>query len=267
MLNPIKPVARALIPKSLRVSRYEKFFLHLKHWQNAHFGKFDSFDEALSYLSSKHIQGLYAVDQERWAEERCHAFFVHDYPILYWLGKIVDHGMRLVDLGGSVGVTYYLLGARVPLPPDFLWQVVELPDVVRFGQRLATERQVSQLEFKDDWHEMDGASIVLCAGALQFMPLTMAQMVLQLVHRPTHLLINRVPLVQAASGYVTLHNTGIAIAPVRIESEAAFLSDLEHCDYELVDRWKCLENSIDLPFHAECRVPSFTGVYLRLRAN
>ena len=259
----VRQLARRVVPDAVLRRHYERYFFESRRNFILHLGKFESLEEARALLLAQGCEGRYAMDQRKWFEERTRTYFAHDYPVLFWLGKLIRPGDRLVDLGGSTGVTYRLFRSRLDLPDDFEWQVSDLPEVVQFARQLDSVDPVPHLSFTDDWRAVDGASIVLSAGALQFFPQRLVGMLDATQHYPEHILINRLPLVEDGPGFITLQNTGVSISPMRVESRAEFLADMASRRYELVDEWKCLENDLDLPFHHECDLRYFRGCYLR----
>jgi putative methyltransferase (TIGR04325 family) len=257
-----RKIARAILPDAVLESRYRRYFF--RTWGGLmQFGRFDSVDEAQAVAKSQGGDGRYAMDQAAWFVERSATFFPHDYPVLFWLSRVIRPGGRLVDLGGSTGVTYRLFKSRLELPADFEWQVNEMPEVIAFARALTNAEATPHLTFTDDWRAIDGASIVLSAGAVQFFPQSLSEMLAQVRLRPAHIVINRLPLTENGLRFITLQNTGVAIAPMRVESRPDFIAEMGRHRYELVDEWKCLQNSLDVPFHQECDLTYFRGYYFR----
>ncbi len=263
--NTWKQAVRAVVPDAVLSARYERWFFGLHEWRNVHCGRFATRDEARDFLASRGFDGHYEIDHAQWAAERSDKLHAHDYPVLFWLGKLLDRGDRLVDLGGSVGVSYYLFRRYLDLPRDLVWEVSELSEVAEQGRQLLLTNPTPNLRFTDQWQAMSGASILLAAGVLQFLDLSLEQMLADSPVPPRHLLVNRVALTTTATSFVTLQNTGRSIAPVSVETVVSFLAGLSRRGYELVDQWRCLENSTQVPFHPECDVPCFHGFYLRHR--
>lgn len=262
----LRRIVRSLLPNAVLNRRYRRYFFETSPASGfMQYGKFDSLDEAQALLRSEGQDGHYAMDQAQWSVERTSRYFAHDYPVLYWLSRLIAPGGRLVDLGGATGVTYRLFKSRLQLPADFQWQVNELPEVIEYAHRVIAGESVPHLSFTDDWRAIDGAAIVLSAGAVQFFPQPLSKMLADVHERPTDILINRVPVTENGSSFFTLQNTGRSIAPMRVESRSAFIADLASLDYELVDEWKCLENSLEIPFHHECDLAYFRGYCFHLR--
>jgi len=262
----LRQIVRSVLPEAVLRMRYQRYFFRTRPAIGyMQFGKFASADEAQDLLRSNGQDGRYAMDQEQWAVERTVQYFAHDYPVLYWLSRLIEPGSRLVDLGGATGVTYRLFKSRLQLPADFEWQVNELPEVIEYARRAVERESVPHLSFTDDWRAIDRAAIVLSAGAVQFFPRPLSAMLAEVHDRPADVIVNRIPLTENGTTFYTLQNTGRSIAPMRVESRSGFIADLAGLDYELVDEWKCLENSLDVPFHHECDLTYFRGYYFRLR--
>jgi len=258
----LRGVLRAVIPLSIRQSRYENTFFHSKGLL-LHLGVFESLDEAQVRLRAHSQSGQYSINHREWFAQRSATYRAHDYPVLYWMSKLIEPSTRLFDLGGSVGVTYHLMRTRLALPGDFRWEVGELPAVVAYGRELMSRLESPHLQFTDDWKSMDGALILHVAGALQFMPLTLAEMFSKVRRKPQHVLINRIPVTDTSETFYTLQNTGDAIAPMRVEARRSLLGDMKALGYELVDGWKCLENSLVIPFASGHDLRCFDGFYFR----
>ena len=207
---------------------------------NACRGVFATFEEARQNAPRIKPLGYEAAGSSTWYQDRMDKVTLEDYPVLFWLGRLIRPGDRLVDLAGSTGVTYRLFRRRLDLPEDFEWQVSELPEVVELGRQLNTAHPVPHLSFTDDWRAIDGAAIMLSAGALQFFSERLVTMLDTVRHCPEHIIVNRLPLVEDGPGFITLHNTGVSISPMRVESHAEFLADMASRGYDLVDEWLSL---------------------------
>jgi putative methyltransferase (TIGR04325 family) len=265
-----KAVAGLVLPPRLQESVYRSRFLRATGWRNLHLGRFDGFEQARDYARSHGVKVGYVLDHRAWLAERSE-LHPHDYPVLFWLSEAIANSgaeFRVADLGGSVGVSYYLYARYLKLPADLRWTVCELDDVVALGRQIAAERGVGALDFSADrGAALDGADLLLAAGALQFIEEPLERILASLARPPRHLLLNRVALgEQLARSYVTLQNTGCGIAPCRVEPEAAFEEAIRARGYRLVDRWRCLENRIDVPLHDDCRIERFVGLYFRREA-
>jgi putative methyltransferase (TIGR04325 family) len=257
-----KSVAKSLAPQFLLDQWYEHRFFSCRRWENLHFGVFDSYQEAISLADRKGANTRYALycDHEQWLRDR-QDLRPHDYPMLFWLGQVLETDMRVVDIGGSLGVSYYAFKRVIDFPPGHRWQVCELEEVVLIGRRLALERAESALSFTTELGALEDASVLFTAGALQFLEPTLVQLLTALEKPPKEVLINRVPVTAQRSTFVTLQNTGESITPCRIVNVDQWTSDLARLGYRLVDRWKCLENSMAIPSHRVLSLDHFDGFY------
>ena len=260
VLRALKSAVHPLIPEALRVARYEKEFFRSCGWKNLHLGRFDSFREARQFAERRQVVAHYEIDHRSWLQDQG-VLKPHDYPILFWLDRLLTEGDVLVDLGGSVGVSFYTYSHRLHYPEHFQWRVCELADAVLLGRQLAHERNAHQLVFTEDRGALNEASILLAAGALQFIESNLPALLRDVPQPPTHVLINRLALTPTGPAYVTLQNTGHSITPCKVDTLQAFVSGIEHAGYTLIDTWRCLENSIRVPFHPECSLRHFYGFY------
>lgn len=261
-----RSIVHVVVPAEVQGVLYRKRFFRTNVWLNRHFGKFESFAQASAYARRYGSNLVYSLDHRAWLKER-HQLYQHDYPVLLRLSQMLTEigpDVHVADVGGSVGVCWYVYSQQVPMP-RVRWTVCELPDAVEAGRLIASERGERHLEFTTDLiAAIDGADVLLGAGALQFIEATLADILLRVRHRPRFLLINRIPLTRVAgSGFVTLHNTGLSVSPCRVDDEPSFVASIESLGYRLVDSWQCQGNTLDVPLHDECRLDAFRGFYFR----
>jgi putative methyltransferase (TIGR04325 family) len=257
----VKSAVRHVMPRSFLESRYERYFFGTPEWKNLHLGVFESFEEADAFAAARGVHPHFGLDHEKWLREH-RGLSAHDYPMLFWLSHLVCEDARVVDLGGSVGVSYYAYKAVRPFPPTLHWRVCELGEVVPLGQRIARERGETALSFTTDLSAIDGASILFAAGVLQYVRSTLAELLDAVSTPPRHVLINRLPLTTQRGSFVTLQNGGAGIQSYRVDNEGEFLQELQRSGYRVVDRWRCLENATEIPFHPELTLDHFSGFYL-----
>ncbi len=251
---------RAVVPAAVLRMRSERRFFASRGFQNLYLGKFASFAECRTFANGRGLTTGYALDHDEWARTQS-TIRAHDYPVLYWLGRLLEKGSVVVDLGGSIGVCYYAFRRRLEFPEDLSWVVCELPEPVALGRRLAQERDAPCLSFTTDQRVIDGSAILLCAGVLQFIETPLAEILAGLKAPPPHILVNRIALSHDAPAFCTLQHTGRSFAPVRVDNLGDFIASMRALGYAMVDQWKCLENSLHVPLHDECRLDHFYGMY------
>ena len=59
----------------------------------------------------------------------------YDYPVLYWLNEIMGTVDGVIDFGGHVGILFYGLSGYIDFPPEFRWNVYDVPSVVKEGKK------------------------------------------------------------------------------------------------------------------------------------
>jgi putative methyltransferase (TIGR04325 family) len=181
------------------------------------------------------------------------------------MGKLLGDASSVVDLGGNVGVTYHGFRRYLLYPQELRWTVVDLPAVIAEGRSVASSRPSAGLRFAASLREVERSEIFLASGSLQFIAGTMAEHLAQLRERPSHLILNKLPLHDGATA-VTLQNTGDSFAPCWLYNARELISSIEGLGYELVDRWSCADRSLYVPFD-DRNVPAFSGLYFRERSR
>lgn len=231
----------------------------------AYFGLFDSFVAARAWLPPNP-----EFDHEPLAAPYVNVVskkvFPYDYPVMRWLERALNAGSTSVlDIGGSVGVHYYAYQPYIDMPSALSWHVIEVPAMVAIGRDLAGTNAAAALTFSDQLDEAIASrayDIWISAGAIQYMEHGRPDQLLQKNRlRPSHVLLNKVPLYDGPD-FVTTQNIGKgAYTPVHVYNGARFVQDIEALGYELRDRWEVPDRSIHIPGHAERMCPHFTGLY------
>ena len=72
-----------------------------------------------------------------------------DYPVLFWLSKILSSSNKLFDWGGNIGTSYYAYRNHLDLPKEFEWVVNDVPSVIALGEQLKASNSGAQSEFHD----------------------------------------------------------------------------------------------------------------------
>jgi len=265
--NPLQIVRNALEdslfrPSPLRQSR-ERFLS--PEGIGSHFGVFESFAAAREWLPPSPEFNLDALAVE-YIRVRSKKVYAYDYPVMWWLDRAMRNGAtRVLDIGGSVGVHYYAYRRHIAMPEALAWRVVEVPAIVSIGEVMAARQAVTPLTFTTRLEDAIAASrddVWLAAGAVQYIENGRPDRLLKAGKaRPTHLLLNKVPL-YGGEDFVTAQNIGNgAFAPVQVYNRDGFIQDIEAMGYTLMDEWTVAERSMRLPGHAERSFPTFTGLY------
>ena len=186
-----------------------------------------------------------------------------DYPVLFWLERILPETRRVFDLGGNLGVAFYAYRSYLSYPPDLRWTVCEVPQTVAAGRILAQQKSESRVAFTDRRQDAEGADLFFSAGALQYIEEPLAEILRPLAARPRHLLIQRVPLADG-SAFITLQNNGAWIVPYRADNAQQFVTSILQLGYELIDHWR-VPRSLRVIDDSRHLVENYRGLYFRLK--
>jgi putative methyltransferase (TIGR04325 family) len=224
-------------------------------------GIYPDFPAAQSDIPVGRLQGHDSeVAALRLADAR-HRIFPFDYPIMFWLEKLLPTCRLLFDLGGGVGISYFGYRRFLKYPPGMRWLVNELPAPAALGVRIARQEEAEALGFTTSLEELPGADILLAAGSLQLIDQPFEHL-RSVVRLPRHILINKVPAGTTVAA-VTLHNMGPALCPYHLFNRSQFMTGFEALGYELVDEWATPDLSARIPYFPEYSIRAYTGFYWR----
>lgn len=224
-------------------------------------GIYPDFPSALRDIPANRLQGY---DNEASALRLAHERFricPSDYPIMFWLQKLLPECKLLFDFGGNVGISYFGYRKYMQYPSTLTWLICEVPAVAALGVQIAREESATHLRFTTTLDELPRADILLAAGSLQFIekPFERLRSVAAL---PPHVLLNKVP-VRELPAAVTLHNMGTAMCPYHLFNRTQFVTNFQALGFELVDEWETPDLSARIPLFREHSVRAYTGFYVR----
>jgi putative methyltransferase (TIGR04325 family) len=99
-------------------------------------------------------------------------------------------------------------------PKALQWTVCDVQGVVQAGRDIAIERDAgAQLAFTMDFEEASGCHILYIAGALQFVPQTLSEIIDALAVKPKRIILNTPPMPADHSIY-TITSLGLPSAPI-----------------------------------------------------
>jgi putative methyltransferase (TIGR04325 family) len=106
--------------------------------------------------------------------------------------------------------------------------------------------------------------ILLASGSMQYLasPARLLQNMLDRRIRPSHVLINRLPL-YGGPQFVTLQNGGLVYYPQYVFNRETFINSIENLGYGLVDAWPDTADSCVIPFHPARSIATYTGLYFQ----
>ena len=226
-------------------------------------GVFASFAEARASAPQTKPVGFDSIACTHEHSDRRRGVSSCDYPVLFWLSRILAPNSRLFDLGGHVGGQFYGFSHYLHYPPDFVWTVLDLPKVIEFGRDLAVQEHADALRFTTSIDDANDADIFMAAGSVQYVESpSLSETLRRIETKPRHLLLNKLPLYDGPS-YVTLQNSGFGFNPLHVFNRECFIASLVSLGYELVDSWNDESRTGYIPFHPDRCFRSHSGLYFR----
>lgn len=249
---PLRPVFRLLYDSEFARNR----------WENLFRGVFDTFEAAQASAPVTRPIGYDNKDAAEMYTNRTKRVYPTDYPMLFWLDRLLAKGQRrIVDLGGHIGVSYYSYSSYLRYPSDLRWTVLDVPAVVEHGREVSKEMdKTGQLDFTDQVGDADGADIMMALGSLQYLPDTLPDRLAKLSSPPRHLLLNLVPI-HPQHSYFTLQSIGTAFCPYRISDLSSFVKSFNALGYTLEDKWENAEKRCTIPFHPDRSLDRYYGFF------
>ena len=193
-------------------------------------------------------------------------FLVFDYPVAYWLRRIITEEAvdSLVDFGGHVGVKYYSYRDRLQLPDNFKWCVVDVAAMVRRGQQRAAESGTTHLTFFTEVSQAPASPLLFCSGSLPYVEETIDEIIRKMVKRPRYVVINKLAVLPDRQ-VIALEGFGLRRIPYRVLSLVEFNSRLAALDYEMLDSWDIPERQHSIPFVDHAKAVKSVGQVWRSR--
>ena len=185
-----------------------------------------------------------------------------DYPILYWLGRLLPGAVRLVDAGGHIGVKYRAFKPLLDLD-RIEWIVYDLPAQVKAGRQQVRPGDKT-LSFVDRLEEAPAADILLVSGLMPYLDGSLVGLVRRLAAPPRYILLNKVPTRDGPT-VVTLENFRVAEVPYQIRNVAEVPDALETLGYDIIDGWTIDSRAHRIDTHPELGRCAMRGYVARRR--
>jgi putative methyltransferase (TIGR04325 family) len=186
----------------------------------------------------------------------------NDYPVLFWLAKILKPGSAIFDFGGGLGQCWYSYEPYLQVLDQARWIVCDLPAFVRQGQELAREQAATDLQFTSDLDRSADAAIFMSNGALQYMADDLPTLLGKLRKAPDHVVINRVPMYDGEAYYTIQRTRHNSYAPYRIMNREEFCRGMRLLGYREQDRWE-VSRTLHVNFQPVYDVKKYQGFYFR----
>jgi putative methyltransferase (TIGR04325 family) len=242
------------------VERAHARYVHFRKLSgNRYAGIFESMAEAEAAIPQGRRVGYDHAVLAGFYRERMDRVFTEDYPVLYWLEKLLTKKTKVFDFGGHVGLHFYAYAPYLPHEePD--WKVCDVHAVVEEGRRLAREHAKPTLTFTEDGKDADGRALFLSAGALSYLEDGyLPRLLAGLQAPPKHLVLNKMPLHDVPT-FVTLQDTGVSVHPYTVFERRAFVASVEALGYRLKDEWRTTDHHCHILFQPKQSVHAYTGL-------
>jgi putative methyltransferase (TIGR04325 family) len=229
---------------------------------NIYAGEYASFEDALSAIPPRKTVGYDNKELASWYRERLDQVQTEDYPVLFWLRRLLSDINSVFDFGGHIGLHFYAWQPLLGLPADFRWMVCDVPAVVESGRGLARERgNPPQLSLTTDPASADGMDVFLASGSVQYLdPSFLYRTLGAMKSRPAHLLLNKLP-VHPTRDFVTVQDTHAAFHPYSVVSRQTLSAELQRLGYRQVDAWKNTSFHSHIVLRPDLDVPEYSGSY------
>lgn len=239
--------------------QYETYFYSNRR-RNLFKGIYSNFSDAIGDIPRNITLGYNNTDSSDMYQKFMNAIRECDYPVLFWLERILPGCTRIFDYGGHVGFLYYTFNRYITLNKHATWTVFDVPEVVRQGKAIAERNQTTQLNFTESCKDGDGCDIMLVSGSQQYIDTPLHTLLKQYGQLPKHLIINMIPLHERHE-FVTLNHIGTAVCPYRVDHKESFVNSLTSMGWKLEDSWKNESKSCHIPFHDEYNGTLYHGFY------
>jgi putative methyltransferase (TIGR04325 family) len=237
---------------------YEQYFNRVHGAARLFSGIYPDFEAARRAIPPDRLQGY---DNPASAKVLAHEMFrvlPMDYPILFWLNRLLPDCALLFDWGGNIGLSYFSFRKHLRYPPNLTWLVSDLPAVIAEGTATAAGLDAPGLQFTTAVERLAESDILLASGVLHFIEAPFDTLRAQRA-LPRQMLLNKVPVYPLKSA-VTLQNMGTALLPYHLFNESEFTAEFRSLGYRLVDEWET-ELGCHIPFHPEHSIRAYKGYY------
>ena len=185
-----------------------------------------------------------------------------DYPVLYWLNQIPQGGLTVFDFGGGAGQLFYHYSKYLRQGQLREWIVMDLPEVIATGIEVARQRGAQGLRFSASLSDCRGCDVFLAAGAFHYWEGTLRDLAEQTGGLPDHFIINRSPCCEKGDAFVSIQHGESWAAPFLARTPAGIEREFRELGYELVDSWRVLEKTFNIPLLPGRKAP-YMGFYFR----
>ncbi len=262
----VKQMIKGFAPvRALQKARYRRLFLTADR-SNLFSGVYLSLAQAVAAVPQNKPLGYDCSGAAALYAERHQRVYPADYPVLFWLDRIIGKGTQIFELGGHTGIAFDAYQQYLRYPSDLSWTILDVPKVCSAGQELASQSGEARLSFVTE-PPAHSFHAVIASGSLQYLEGPLSQTLSALAVPPQHVLLNLLPVTELAT-YFTIQNMGPAYCPYKISNRTELIGDLATLGYELIDEWQNPEKSCVIPFADQCfSLNHYRGYYFRRATN
>lgn len=171
-----------------------------------------------------------------------------DYPILFWLGRLLPNHPVVIDAGGHMGTKYIAFSGVLDLSA-VRWTVFDLPGIVCAArQRQADGTLPAAIAFEDKLEAAPPGDILLGSGLLQYLSMPFTDFVETMRQRPKFILLNKVAL-RDGLGVFTIERIGRNRVLYQIRNRTGWEAEIANMGYEILDTWPIPELGHVIPTH------------------
>ena len=184
-----------------------------------------------------------------------------DYAAFYYLRDRMPYIKRIFDMGGSVGNLCYCYSDYLSLGTDTIWTVFDLPEYVRLGRKMASDRNARNLQFTDDPQKADGVDLLIVSGALHYFDKPLPEFIENIKQRPKYILINRTPLTEGPE-FAVVQDAGYIRVACKLYNRSKLIADFKRLGYGLLGEWQAAELGLTVLDRPSSSVRAYTGLWL-----
>jgi putative methyltransferase (TIGR04325 family) len=225
-------------------------------------GLYAGYDQAFAAASRKGRAGYDHDDVAPVSFEAMCRVEAWDYPVLFWLGRLLADGGNVLDAGGHMGTKYRAFAPYLDYGDAVTWTVYDLPAIVRAGRAKAMADGLDALTFVERIADAPAPKIFLASGLLQYLDRPLGELLGEIENPPQWLLFNKVAFHECGPA-VTLERIGKALVPYQMRERRSFIDGIERLGYRTADCWRIGELSHTISTHPEIGASESQGFLFR----
>ncbi len=188
--------------------------------------------------------------------------FVWDYPMLFWLSRLLPDYPSVLDAGGHLG-TKYIDFARLLDLKSVEWTVFDLPGVIHAARvRQAQGELPPEISFEDRVDSISRIEILMASGLLQYLDMPFSDFVSSLREKPKFILLNKVA-VRDGKGMYTIERFEHGRMLYQIRDRRDWEAEVAAMGYETLDCWTIPDLGHVIPTHPRLGRSESRGYVLR----